>query len=747
MGVGESGSKFTKAQNTIEYLADYGWAILIIAIVVAVLFGLFSGFGKGPNDCIPLQGFMCASPVLTSNQLSFTLSQTSGQYYYGDWVFVTAEGAPLSANGIPYNLSTANMVSLGSLNPGQTINVAFNSFAAGGIPSNLPVGTPFDGYIWLGYCSGSPCGSSGPTNYAKVGTISTTATSSTMVTPNYLLTDYASPVSGGTVTPGTGFYARGAKVILVASNSSGYKFTGWSCSGAGCYSGPSNSVALTIDNNITEIADFELIVSQFSFNVVITPSLSGTVYPSNGLQDVGSNVLISAYANSNYTFSNWVGTGVGSYTGSNNPATVTMSGDIFETASFAQSGGHTFLLNMSVNPSGGGTVSPGNALESANQIYTILASPTTGYEFHDWIGNGIGNYTGTSNPASIRMNSNMTEVANFSLQYIPITLTNAQSTPTSANFQQMLVIDSHNYADFIRPKWTNIEFTTGPHSGTVLQAWVESGATNASTRTVVWINMGSDTIAANSNTVIYMDFMPGNVMSASGPTGEAPELTCTSGPPTSNGCTPYATYDNGASVFTNYQNFAGSGAAPSGWYSSGQSTGCSYVSYNNGYDIGAVNGCGWVYFGSDFPINSGLVMDTQLTYIQTNTAGNWQDPFIDSASSSGWSPQGAAVGWQDNYACNGNDEGAPFVLTSGPGGTVIGSDSGVYPPGVITVTNSEVYSNYTSAISGTDILSDSGYVVLASYTTNYCGSSFSGYWVRTREAPPGGVMPSVTFGT
>ncbi|MGC8479901.1 MAG: hypothetical protein ACP5M9_04565, partial [Candidatus Micrarchaeia archaeon] len=73
---------------------------------------------------------------------------------------------------------------------------------------------------------------------------------------------------------------------------------------------------------------------------------------------------------------------------------------------------------------------------------------------------------------------------------------------------------------------------------------------------VVWVNLGSNTIGAagGANTLtIYMNFLNSNVPVTGGYTGYAPQLWCT------NGCfqTGYAQYDDGASVFNNYQNFAG----------------------------------------------------------------------------------------------------------------------------------------------------------------------------------------------
>ncbi|MEM0117209.1 MAG: hypothetical protein QXV32_02075 [Conexivisphaerales archaeon] len=76
----------------------------------------------------------------------------------------------------------------------------------------------------------------------------------------------------------------------------------------------------------------------------------GTVSPSSGWYNASQQVSISASPSSCYTFSSWSGSGSGSYSGSNNPATVTINGNISETASFSQK---QYALTMGVSPPAG----------------------------------------------------------------------------------------------------------------------------------------------------------------------------------------------------------------------------------------------------------------------------------------------------------------------------------------------------------------------------------------------------------
>ena len=60
-------SKQKKAQSAMEYLMTYGWAILIIAVVLGALFslGVFSGSNLLGSACVASSGYLCQSPGAT----------------------------------------------------------------------------------------------------------------------------------------------------------------------------------------------------------------------------------------------------------------------------------------------------------------------------------------------------------------------------------------------------------------------------------------------------------------------------------------------------------------------------------------------------------------------------------------------------------------------------------------------------------------------------------------------------------
>ena len=60
----------------------------------------------------------------------------------------------------------------------------------------------------------------------------------------------------------------------------------------------------------------------------------GTVSPSSGWRNSGAAVSISATPATGYSFTNWTGSGTGSFSGTNNPASITIGGPITETGTF-----------------------------------------------------------------------------------------------------------------------------------------------------------------------------------------------------------------------------------------------------------------------------------------------------------------------------------------------------------------------------------------------------------------------------
>ena len=135
-----------KAQSAMEYLMTYGWAILIIAVVLGALFqlGVFNSTSLLGSACIAQSGFYCSNPVLsTSGVLTVTVGQATGTTFTNTYVYFVPSGTTFS--------SSDPSAYIGTLNSGQEVNVNIPLGVGSPYPSSYTVGTPLSGYLYLQY--------------------------------------------------------------------------------------------------------------------------------------------------------------------------------------------------------------------------------------------------------------------------------------------------------------------------------------------------------------------------------------------------------------------------------------------------------------------------------------------------------------------------------------------------------------------------------------------------------------------
>ena len=331
----------------------------------------------------------------------------------------------------------------------------------------------------------------------------------------------------------------------------------------------------------------------------------------------------------------------------------------------------------------------------------------------------------------------------------PIVITNHQNISTPNPFQQLikLNIQSLNQQLLASNIKASIIFTgeydtngflgAGIHTGTfanfefsysngqIIPAWIEG---NVSGVLLIWLRLPM--IPASSSITIYLDIFSSttNLLSASGTfgIGENPLYSPV-----------YGEYDDGASVFDFYDNFAGN----------------------------SLNGNNWVYGGSGLIIvnNSVYQKTTSYIYIMTKQGFNPQNTIVDEysgqASSNTYPVFSVTVGNQNNsngyfyifnYVNNDYANGS-YSYTRYVFGGINGLGSGNTGSISWQTNNHEV------------LIEDYGYsdvsynnISLSSYplpSLVYYGIglkySSNGYinttWFRVRAFPPYGIMPSVYF--
>jgi hypothetical protein len=205
--------------------------------------------------------------------------------------------------------------------------------SGGYVPGNLPPTASMEIFCSAASPSPTPTPTATPT---PTPTPTATATPTPTPTPTVRVTVQTNPAGltfsvDGTTYSSTQRFTWGSgssHTISTTSPQSGgtgvqYVWTKWSDNGA-----ISHTVAPT--TNTTYTATFKT-----QYYLTMTAGTGGTVTPASGWQNAGKNVTIRARANRGFHFVDWTGSGTGSYTGPNNPASITMGGPITETGNFA----------------------------------------------------------------------------------------------------------------------------------------------------------------------------------------------------------------------------------------------------------------------------------------------------------------------------------------------------------------------------------------------------------------------------
>jgi len=288
---------------------------------------------------------------------------TGTQYVWSSWsdsgaishTITPSTGGTYTANFTTQYFLTMNAGTGGSVSPASGWD---NSGANVNISATASNGFSFSG--WSGTGTGSYSGTNDPASITMNGPITETANFNIPVTVQanppgdsftvdgtpYTTTQTFSWIPGSNHTIGT----------MSPQNAGGGAqdvWTSWSDGGA-----ISHLVAPTTVTTYT--ATFTT-----QYYLTMTAGIGGSVTPSSGWNNSGAVVGMSAIASNGYGFTSWSGSGSGLYSGTNNPASVTMNGPITETASFVQI--PTRVISVSGNLAFGG-VGVGS---SSNLTFTV----------------------------------------------------------------------------------------------------------------------------------------------------------------------------------------------------------------------------------------------------------------------------------------------------------------------------------------------------------------------------------------
>ncbi len=218
------------------------------------------------------------------------------------------------------------------------------------------------------------------------------------VTANFAANVYTLSVtaSGGSVSrsPNQASYEYGTEVTLQATADAGYTFSGWS----GDASGTNNPATVIMNADRSVTANFT--ANAYTLAVAATNGAVVAV-PQKASYSYGETVSLQAVASTGYHFAGWSG----DLSGSANPSSIVMNANKSVTAGFAI---NTYTLNATA-VNGSVAKSPDRASYNYGETVSLQAVAAAGYEFAGW----SGALSGTTNPASLLMDSNKSVTATF----------------------------------------------------------------------------------------------------------------------------------------------------------------------------------------------------------------------------------------------------------------------------------------------------------------------------------------------
>ena len=724
----------TKAQSAMEYLMTYGWAILIIAVILAVFefLGVFNtGTFIGPS-CLATPGYICSNPVMTANAngpnlLLFNFKQDTGQTLYNVSFACAASSTSQGYPNVNVNSGFNTSSNLTVLTSGSSVTVSgLECYTSNGnLFKDNPIGAVFLGTLWIRYnLQGYP---PSEYQYAKIAKItakveSEAAISAMQSSPTQLTFSSLSPSSPsidtgksitltvswlGGVSPFTVNWLSGASAGSMSLLSSHTGIVSSSLSDSLSVAPTSNTY---YSANVIDSSTPPNVVSSLLDLVTVNPALSvPSISASSTALVAGQSVTFS---------SSWTG-GTAPYTAklyssSTLPCTSLSSLVQTETTSAnsisfpAITPTQTAYYCIYVNDSSY------HSSETENSITqeVIDTTPSTILYYVPIKISNQGGPTPSSVPSGI-------------VSYVPITITNGETVPTSAPFQQMVNITESQFSSYnitYSNTIANFEFFT--QSGTVIPAWIES---NDSGKLITWVNLQTS-IPEQQAITIYIGFASKttNLLSSSGTAGigEAPQLSST-----------YAQYDDGAYIFPYYQRWGGlSMALPSGWGVIGTPT----LTYNS--NSITIEGTASTYQGVQMSSSNQPPFPSIMeTYSELFGCGNSCGTASFTWTTSGFVSPYYIVGSQSSNNDYVLGVAGSYYVSSSQFSTLPATFSLIYS----SSTSGILLQNYTSIVSGSGSSPQTG--LFLGYETYGAGSISRIYWTRYRAYPPNGAMPTVTF--
>ena len=360
----------------------------------------------------------------TSGSTVTVTATAASDFRFVNW---TESGSPVSASESYTFTVTANRTLVANFNPITFTVSTSSSPAAGGTTSGggtynsgsiaTVTATPATDYRFVNWTvGGSPVSTSASYEFTVTANRTLVANFSQIT---YTIGTSSSPAVGG-ITTGGGTFNSGSLVTVTATPSPGYQFVNWTEGGLAVSTNSTYSFFAT--GNRILLANFSQIT--YTLSISSNPAAGGSASGS-GVYISGSSATVSATPASGYQFVNWT---QGSTSVSANASyTFAVTSNVTLVANFIRI---TFTVSIAASPASGGVVNGGGTFTSGTSV-TVIAVPSSGYEFVNWTEGGAAVSTSANYAFPVISNRNL--LANFSPLPVILNLTGPEGKPLHNN--------------------------------------------------------------------------------------------------------------------------------------------------------------------------------------------------------------------------------------------------------------------------------------------------------------------------
>ncbi|MDE6516054.1 MAG: hypothetical protein K2L03_08455, partial [Bacteroidales bacterium] len=286
----------------------------------------------------------------------------------------------------------------------------------------------------------------------------------------YTVTLAGSPEAGGVLTGG-GQYEEESAVTVTAEPQADYYFVNWT-DATGQVVSDARSYTFMITSNVALTANFEarpVDVETFTVSVSSNNAAWGRVsITGDGTYEKGSEVTISAKANTGYRFVNWTQGGLEFSTEGTHTFRVTEDVALMANFEARPAGVETFTVSVSSNNTAWGRVSiTGDGTYEKGSEVTVIAKANTGYRFVNWTQGGVVFSTATH---TFTVTEDVMLTANFEARPVDVETFTVSVSSNNAAWGRVTITGDGTYE-----KGSEVTITATANAGYRFVNWTQDG--------------------------------------------------------------------------------------------------------------------------------------------------------------------------------------------------------------------------------------------------------------------------------